>query len=276
MWAAFRRRSRRRRARRTLRSISVCETARCGNGATPPGSKPVARTTSSGVATRTSAAPSARRDRALVGAAVAGDEREDVRAVADEHERLDDLGELAADRLARRRARSVSRRRTPRSARRRPPRAGRPRRARRARATRIAQPITYASSMPSQQLSRRARRRRRVDRQRHQRLPALAVARDGHVRDVDAGLAEERPDAADHARHVVVAAGAPCAARAPSRARSRARRRASGGRRCRSSCRRRATPSAVTATRFVKSRDARRFSSTTSMPRSAATTGALT
>ena len=35
-------------------------------------------------------------------------------------------------------------------------------------------------------------------------------------------------------------------------------------------------PSAETATRFVKSRDERRFSSTTSIPRSAATTGALT
>ena len=37
----------------------------------------------------------------------------------------------------------------------------------------------------------------------------------------------------------------------------------------------RASP-AVTAIRFVKSRDVRRCSSTTSMPRSAATTGAFT
>ena len=50
-------------------------------------------------------APSARRPRratfALVGAAVARDEREHVRAVADEDERLDDLRELAADRARR-------------------------------------------------------------------------------------------------------------------------------------------------------------------------------
>ena len=66
---------------------------------------------------------------------------------------------------------------------------------------------------------------------------------------------KQRADAADHAGHVVVAQEDHAAARARSRARSRAPRRASGGRRCRSSCRRRATSSAVTATRFVKSRD---------------------
>ena len=43
-----------------LRSISAAVIARCGNGATPPGSKPVACTTSSGLATRTSAAPTRR------------------------------------------------------------------------------------------------------------------------------------------------------------------------------------------------------------------------
>src|SRR5581483_3708209 len=41
------------------RSMSVADTARCGNGATPPGSKPVACRTSSAVATRTSVTPSA-------------------------------------------------------------------------------------------------------------------------------------------------------------------------------------------------------------------------
>ena len=124
---ACRRRSRRSRARAAPRSISVWVTARCGNGATPPGSKPVACTTSSAVARRgrrvrrpprAIAASSAR--------AVAGDEREHVGAVADEHERLDDLGELAADRASPRPARSGVPRRTPRSARRRPRRAGRP------------------------------------------------------------------------------------------------------------------------------------------------------
>ena len=49
-------------------------------------------------ATRTSAAPTAAATFALVGAAVARDEREHVLAVADEDERLDDLLEPAADR----------------------------------------------------------------------------------------------------------------------------------------------------------------------------------
>src|SRR6266508_1429102 len=45
----------------------------------------------------------------------------------------------------------------------------------------------------------------RVDRQRHQGLATLLRPRDGHVRDVHAGLAEQRADAADHAGDVVVA-----------------------------------------------------------------------
>src|SRR5215212_11009947 len=48
-------------------------------------------------------------------------------------------------------------------------------------------------------------RRRGIERQRHQRLPAAARARDGHVCDVDAGLTEERADPADYAWYVVVA-----------------------------------------------------------------------
>ena len=51
-----------------------------------------------GRATRTSSRRPHARDRCLVGATVAGHEREHVGAVADEHERLDDLAELAADR----------------------------------------------------------------------------------------------------------------------------------------------------------------------------------
>src|SRR3990172_2275726 len=47
--------------------------------------------------------------------------------------------------------------------------------------------------------------RRRVDRERHQRLAALLRPRHGHVGDVHLRLAEHRPDAADHAGHVVVA-----------------------------------------------------------------------
>ena len=48
-------------------------------------------------------------------------------------------------------------------------------------------------------------RRLGVDRERHQRLAALLRPRDGHVRDVHARLAEHRPDPADHAGDVVVA-----------------------------------------------------------------------
>src|SRR5262249_28061221 len=49
------------------------------------------------------------------------------------------------------------------------------------------------------------RRSGRVDREGHQGLATLVRARDGHVGDVDTGLAECRADAPDHAGHVVVA-----------------------------------------------------------------------
>src|SRR5262245_35756429 len=48
-------------------------------------------------------------------------------------------------------------------------------------------------------------RRGRVDRERHECLSALRLAGDGHVGDVDTCFPEHRPDAADHARHVLVA-----------------------------------------------------------------------
>ena len=96
---------------------------RCGNGATPPGSNPVACTTSSGLATRTSAAPSGGRTASSSARRSPGHERQHVGAVADEDERLDDLRQLAADRLRCRPARWACLRRTPRSARRPPPRA---------------------------------------------------------------------------------------------------------------------------------------------------------
>ena len=44
-----------------------------------------------------------------------------------------------------------------------------------------------------------------VERERHHRVAARARARERHVGDVDAGVAEQRADAADHAGHVVVA-----------------------------------------------------------------------
>ena len=100
--SGFRRRSRRTAWPSRLRSISARVIARCGNGATPPGSKPVACTTSFAVRNPDLPCSEHRSDRLLVGPPVARDEREHVGAVADEHERLDDLAQLAADRLGRR------------------------------------------------------------------------------------------------------------------------------------------------------------------------------
>ena len=74
-------------------------TARCGNGATAPGSKPVACTHLVGPGDPHELRRDGRADRRLVGAPVARDEREHEGAVADEDERLDDLRQLAADRL---------------------------------------------------------------------------------------------------------------------------------------------------------------------------------
>src|SRR5687767_12262885 len=47
-------------------------------------------------------------------------------------------------------------------------------------------------------------RDRAVEGQHHERLGAAAVARDGHVRDVDRGLAEDRSEPPDDARAVLV------------------------------------------------------------------------
>ena len=87
---------------RKLRSIRTRDTFGTGNGATAPGSKPVAATTSSGFATRAYARPGGGGDLLRVRAPVARDEREHRQLVADEHERLHDLRALAADRLGRR------------------------------------------------------------------------------------------------------------------------------------------------------------------------------
>ena len=83
------------------RSIRLCVTARRGNGATAPGSKPVAWTTSSGPGDPHEPGRDRRADLGLVGAPVAGNEREHEGAVAHEDERLDDLGEIAAHRAGR-------------------------------------------------------------------------------------------------------------------------------------------------------------------------------
>ena len=118
-------------------------------------------------------------------------------------------------------------------------------------------------------------RRGGVEREHHQRLAGLAIPRDGHVRDVHAGLAEERADPADHPGNVVVAehdhAGRKLDLDLEPEHRDE--------------------PLAVVAAdgragdallarghaiRFVKSREERLRCSTTSIPRSAATSGAFT
>ena len=83
-----------------VRSIRTCWTA-CGsgNGATPPGSKPVASSTSSGARHLRLACPDGRGDLARVRPPVARDEHDDGQPVGEEDERLDDLGGLAAHRL---------------------------------------------------------------------------------------------------------------------------------------------------------------------------------
>src|SRR5487761_510865 len=78
--------------RSRLLSISTRVTFGAGNGATAPGSNPVAATTSSGLAAR----PCGSREPVRVHALVARNEREHRAPVADEDERLDDLGALAA------------------------------------------------------------------------------------------------------------------------------------------------------------------------------------
>ena len=82
---------------RSSPAISTCATPGAGNGATPPGSKPVAATDL--VRPRDSCVPGSggRGDLGLVGPAVAGDEHERRAAVADEDEGLDDLRARGSD-----------------------------------------------------------------------------------------------------------------------------------------------------------------------------------
>ena len=68
-----------------------------GNGATAPGEKPVASSTSCAFATRAAARIDGARDLRGIATSIAGHEREDWAFVADEHERLHDLPELATD-----------------------------------------------------------------------------------------------------------------------------------------------------------------------------------
>ena len=96
-----------RRGRRSDRSIRISRRPRAaGTARRRPARSRSRATTSSGRATRTSLAPTAPRDRRLVGPAVARHEREHVGAVADEHERLDDLRRARSRPPRRRRARS--------------------------------------------------------------------------------------------------------------------------------------------------------------------------
>ena len=154
-------------ARKTIESMSVCDTSRCGNGATPPGSKPVARTTSSAFATRTTTLRPPRRPRARRRAG----RRERARARTPRRRRR-----RASSRSARAHTRSPSRRRAPsafprrtaRSARRPPPRAAPPRRARPARAT-LTDHVRVVHALA--ELRTQLRRDGRVDRRAISALP---------------------------------------------------------------------------------------------------------
>jgi len=155
-------------------SMSVCD-IRCGNGATPPGSKPVARTTSS---LSRPAPPTARRIAAANARSSARgrrDEREHERTVADEDERLT-ICESSHATASRRRAPSASLRRIARPARRtaaaRAPQTRSP-----ARATTSLHPITYASSIPRRAVRSSAARASRST------SPSAPFRRSGSPRD---------------------------------------------------------------------------------------------
>ncbi len=81
------------------RSTSTVRTAVSGNGATEPGSNPVAATTSAGVGDPRPPGRDGARHLARIPAAVAGDEREHGTALGDEDERLDDAARRAPDRV---------------------------------------------------------------------------------------------------------------------------------------------------------------------------------
>ena len=132
-------------------------------------------------------------------------------AVAHEDDRLHDLAERAAHGVGGRLRGRASAWAAPRSA---PPRrspAGTPRRAPPARATPcrlLGHPSSTkrTSSKPTAwSWSTSSVVAGGVDREDHQRLASLLRPRDGHVRDVDAGVAEHGADAADHPRLVGVA-----------------------------------------------------------------------
>ena len=87
---------------RSVRSTRIGRSAGSGNGATAPGAKPVAATTSGGRRHARIGSTGGGADLRRVGPPVAGDERDHGPAVAHEHERLHDLLERAADRVGRR------------------------------------------------------------------------------------------------------------------------------------------------------------------------------
>ena len=184
--------------------MSTCATSGAGNGATRARLEARRRDDLAGAATRALLGAGGGRDLRRVGPPVAGHEREHAATVADEEERLDDLPEVAADRLRRSPAvgvpvaelldarvyagsRSTAATRSTGSGQR---SHGTSSRARRSRAV-VEPSASSRSTAPAA--------RARVDRERHQRLARLARPRDGHVGDVDAPLAEHRPDAADDA-----------------------------------------------------------------------------
>ena len=175
-------------------AISTCATPGAGNGATPPGSKPVAARTSSGRATRARRAPAA-------AATLVSSARRSPGTSASvgrpSQMKTSDLTIWARERRrpSPRRPRWACPPETPRRARRcrRAAAPLRPARPAPASASRLVahgaelehpRVVEALAAQPLDEL----RRRRRVDGERHQRLAALPAARDGHAGDVDRRL----------------------------------------------------------------------------------------
>src|SRR4051794_39658179 len=203
---------------RNVRSITVRATARCGNGATAPGANPVAFSTSGARATRARRVPAAAATcdssaRASPGTSASTytpsqTNTSDFTICA----RAQPTALAAASAVGGPPGNSCTRASTPALPRNVETRCtlsghiARPILARPPSLGGRAGALDHVGRVhPLLKLRDELGRCRGIDRERHQRLAALAVARDRHVRDVDAGAAEQRPDPADHAGDVVVA-----------------------------------------------------------------------
>ena len=188
--------------------MSTCATAGAGNGATPPGSKPVAARTSAGFATRAAFAPATAATFVSSARRSPGTSASVGRPSQMKRSDLTIWPSDAPTAFAAARAVGVPSRNSS-------TRASMPA-SRRTAATRSTgsgqrsaghSSITRASSKPSprsRSTSSGGGGESTVSAM--SALPPRGAARDGHAGDVDPGLAEQRPDAADHAGHVVVAA----------------------------------------------------------------------